>query len=136
MPPPAHLPSAGAGGGRFDAHGQPASTSIRQRIICIQILQIGVATTLRVDDQTKAKLERLRAELMLATGRRPSLEETLRLLASRAMEHQEVLLPELADDAPPRLTEAQARRLRRLRRRWGVVIPPEDIDAIVGKPQR
>lgn len=91
-----------------------------------------MATTVRVDDETKASLEQLRAELTLATGRRLSIEETLHLLTKRAKERKDALLPEL-EDRPPRLTDAEWDRLLAKAEPWGGTVAPEDIDAIAGE---
>lgn len=92
-----------------------------------------MATTVRVDDETRAWLERLRAELTLATGRRLSLEETLHLLAERALARKDILLPEVADDAPPDLTDEEWDAIFALPRPWGTTIRVEDIDLIAAE---
>lgn len=94
-----------------------------------------MATTVRVDDETRAWLERLRAELTLATGRKHSLEEVLHLLTSRAIERKDVLLPEL-DDTPPRLTKQAWDRLFALPKPRRLTIRPEEIDDIVTEDTR
>lgn len=95
-----------------------------------------MATTVRVDDETRAWLERLRAELSIATGRRLSIEDTLHLLTERAVERKEVLLPELAEDVPPQLSDAAWKRIFALPKRRRVRIRPEDIDLIATEDTR
>lgn len=94
-----------------------------------------MATTVRVDDETRGWLERLRAELTLATGRRLSLEETLHLITQRAVERKDVLLPEI-DDTPLPPDDPAWDRIFALPKAWGTFVRPEDIDLIVTEDTR
>lgn len=95
-----------------------------------------MATTVRVDDQTREWLERLRGELSAATGRRHSLEEVLHLLTSRALEQKHLLLPELGEDKPPPPDDPIWDRIFALAKPWGASVRPEDIDLLVTEDTR
>lgn len=92
-----------------------------------------MATTVRIDDETRGWLERLRSQLSLATGKRVTLEETLHLLTQRAVHRPEAFLPEVVADAPPDLSDEAWQRILRLPRRYRAVVEPENIDAIAAE---
>jgi hypothetical protein len=59
-----------------------------------------VAASLKVDDATKAALDRLQATLTLATGRKPALQDLLALLTQMGWEQRSALAQRLGDWTP------------------------------------
>lgn len=86
------------------------------------------ATTIRLDPLTKARLDRLQAELALQRGRRPSHAD----LVSEVLEFVEARKREFLRPRTWRpFTEAEVRALLRLPVRTGVRTSAADIDRVL-----
>lgn len=57
-----------------------------------------MGTSVKMDDETKAELEELQAEIRLETGKRVTQQELLARLVDRAIESREDLLESFRDD--------------------------------------
>lgn len=90
-----------------------------------------VATSIKVQPDTKRLLDELQAELTQASGRKVTLQDLIGALARTGAQDTERLLSVFADK-PRSVTNAQLRRLRALRIRSG--FPPQgdwDLDDII-----
>ena len=91
-----------------------------------------MTTSVKLDEQDKKKLDRLQAKLTLGLGERPSQQEILGALISKALK-DEKLLDSLEKWRP--LTDEEFRRLLSLSSRWGVQTSWKEIDSVLyGKP--
>lgn len=89
-----------------------------------------MATSVKLDEDTKERLERLQAEIKLETGRKVTQQELL----DRLVEHGENDKAELIDsyrDDWDGLTEAEKERFFSGTSDWGVETTEEEIDEIL-----
>jgi hypothetical protein len=89
-----------------------------------------MATTVRLSEAAKERLERLQAKLRLRYGRRFSLQEILERALELGEFREEELLMRLVGLHLP-LPEAEVDRLLRLPADWGVETREEDIDELL-----
>jgi predicted transcriptional regulator len=85
-----------------------------------------VASTIRIRDADKDRLDRLQAEVTARTGRKISQQELLERLIMMGERQKEALMA--ADEGA---TEAQLERLLALPLRTGVPTREEDIDEVL-----
>lgn len=86
-----------------------------------------MATAIKVDDATKALLDRLQAKLTLELGRKPTLQEIVDGLAKMGWRERELLARELGSAWRP-LTPKEIRQVESGIADWGVETREEDID--------
>ncbi|MFB6131056.1 MAG: hypothetical protein ABEJ28_09575 [Salinigranum sp.] len=61
-----------------------------------------MATSVKMDEHTKSRLERLQAEIRLETGRQVTQQEVLERLIERAIESKADLIDSFRDERVPR----------------------------------
>ena len=89
-----------------------------------------MGTTVRVREEDKEKLERLRAMATLSSGRKISQERLLGALLDDALSHGESFLAESFGGSRP-LSEKEFERVLNLVSDWGVETSSEEIDEVV-----
>jgi hypothetical protein len=95
-----------------------------------------LGTTVRVRDEDKEKLERLRARATLASGQKVSQEELLGAVLDDALSHGESFLAEAFGERKP-LSGKEFEKLLGLVSDWGVETSSREIDEILyGGPAR
>jgi len=91
-----------------------------------------MATSLKIRDQDKKRLDRLQGELMARRGRRLSQQELVSWLLNLGESHKERLL----DDAERPLTKRELAALDRLCVKTGVRTREEEIDRAIAAEAR
>jgi hypothetical protein len=95
-----------------------------------------LGTTVRIRDEDKEKLERLRAMATLASGQKVSREELLGAVLDDALSHGERFLAETFGEKKP-LSGKEFEKLLGLVSDWGVETSSGEIDQILyGNPAR
>ena len=95
-----------------------------------------LGTTVRVRDEDKEKLERLRVMAVLATGQKVSQEELLGVVLDDALSHGESFLTERFGHRKP-LSEKDFEKILGLVSDWRVETSSREIDEILyGGPAR
>jgi predicted transcriptional regulator len=89
-----------------------------------------MATSVKVDEGTKDRLERLQAEIKLETGRRVTQQELLRRIVQREFESRDALVDSYRDDFEG-LSEEEIEQWLSGTSDWGVETSEEDIDEIL-----
>ncbi len=89
-----------------------------------------MGTTVRVRDEDKEKLERLRAMATLASGQKVTHERLIGVLLDDALSHGESFLAESFGETKP-LSEKEFEKLLGLVSDWGVETSSDDIDQIL-----
>jgi len=91
-----------------------------------------MATSVKVDDDTKSRLEELQAEVKLETGRKVTQQAILERLVDHAFESREEFVESFRDSAPEFPLSAERRE------RWlsgttasGVETDEEDVDEVL-----
>ncbi len=86
-----------------------------------------MGSTVRVRDEDKEKLEKLRALATLTSGQKVTQEELLGVLLDDALSHGESFLAEAFGERKP-VSEREFERILGLVSDWGVETGPEEID--------
>ena len=89
-----------------------------------------MATSVKMDDDTKSRLERLQAEIRLETGSRVTQQEILARLVERAIESKADLIDSFREQRVP-LAEADRERVHDEMVSSGVTTTEDDIDDIL-----
>lgn len=89
-----------------------------------------MATSVKMDDDTKTQLERLQAEIRLKTGTRVTQQEILARLVERAIESKADLIDSFRETRVP-VTESEREQFHRKTVSSGVTTAEEDIDDIL-----
>lgn len=89
-----------------------------------------MATSVKMDEETKEQLERLQAEIKLQTGKRVTQQELLTRLVEDAIESKDHLLDSFRDQRVP-VSEAEREAFHEGTIASGVVTREEDIDDIL-----
>ena len=89
-----------------------------------------MATAVKVDEDAKARLEELQAEIRLRTGVKVTQQELLTRLIDDAYESREDVIDSFRKSAVP-LSEAEKEAMREGRISSGVETDEEDIDDIL-----
>ena len=89
-----------------------------------------MATSVKMDDTTKSRLERLQAEIRLETGQRVTQQEILARLVERAIESREQLIDSFREQRVP-VSEAEREVFHEGMISSGVTTSEEDIDEIL-----
>ncbi len=89
-----------------------------------------MGTTVRVREEDKEKLERLRAMATLSSGRKVSQERLLGALLDDALSHGESFLAESFGGSRP-LSEKEFERVLSLVSDWGVETSSDEIDEVL-----
>ncbi len=89
-----------------------------------------MGSTVRVRDEDKAKLEKLRALATLTSGEKVTQEELLGALLNDALAHGESFLTEAFGEKQP-VSEKEFERILGLVSDWGVETSPEEIDRVL-----
>ncbi len=95
-----------------------------------------MGTTVRLRDQDKEKLERLKALLTLSTGKKITQEELLGVLLNNALARGESFLPEVFGEKFP-LSDREFQKIKGLISDWGVETNWREIDELLySQPRR
>jgi hypothetical protein len=89
-----------------------------------------MATAVKVDEDAKARLEELQAEIRLRTGESVTQQELLTRLIDDAYESREDVIDSFRESVVP-LSDAEKEAMRRGRVSSGVETDEEDIDEIL-----
>ena len=89
-----------------------------------------MGTTVRLREEDKEKLERLRAMATLSSGRKISQERLLGALLDDALSHGESFLAESFGGSRP-LSEKEFERVLSLVSDWGVETSSDEIDEVL-----
>lgn len=89
-----------------------------------------MATSVKMDEETKSRLEELQAEIKLETGRKVTQQELLRRLVDDAYGSRAELIDSFRDTNNP-LTEAEIEEFLSFTFDSGVETREEDIDRIL-----
>ncbi len=89
-----------------------------------------MGSTVRVRDEDKEKLEKLRALAITASGRKVTQETLLGVLLDDALSHGESFLAEAFGEGKP-VSEREFERILGLVSDWGVETGPEEIDQVL-----
>jgi hypothetical protein len=89
-----------------------------------------MATSVKMDDDTKASLERLQAEIRLQTGERVTQQEILARLVERAIESKAELIDSFRQERVP-VTDADREAFHEGMVSSGVETAEEDIDDVL-----
>lgn len=89
-----------------------------------------MATSVKMDDDTKDRLERLQAEIRLQTGRRVTQQEVLATLVEEAIESKSDLVDSFRERRVP-LDEDERRAFHDGMVSSGVTTSEEDVDEVL-----
>lgn len=89
-----------------------------------------MATSVKMDDDTKSRLERLQAEIRLKTGNRVTQQEILARLIEQAVESKAELIDSFREERVP-VSEAERERFHEGIVSSGETTTEEDIDEIL-----
>lgn len=89
-----------------------------------------MATSVKMDEDTKTRLERLQAEVRLKTGRRITQQELLTLLVETAFESKSELIESLREERVP-VSDAEREAFHEGMISSGVSTTEEEIDDIL-----
>jgi hypothetical protein len=89
-----------------------------------------MATSVKMDDRTKDRLERLQAEIRLQTGRKVTQQEILTRLVERAIESKADLIDSFRESPFP-LSDAEREQFHDGMGSSGVETTEDDIDDII-----
>lgn len=89
-----------------------------------------MATSVKMDDDTKSRLERLQAEIRLQTGKRVTQQEILARLVEHAIESKAALIDSFRENRVP-LTESEREKFHDGMVSSGVTTTEEDIDDVL-----
>ncbi len=95
-----------------------------------------MGTTVRLRNRDKEKLERLRALVILSTGKKVTQEELLGVLLDDAITRGESFLPEVFGEKFP-LSDREFQKIKGLVSDWGVETNWREIDELLySQPRR
>ena len=89
-----------------------------------------MATSVKMDDDTKSRLERLQAEIRLETGERVTQQEVLARLVERAIESKSDLVDSFRDERVP-VSESDREAFHEGTVASGVTTTEDDIDDVL-----
>jgi hypothetical protein len=89
-----------------------------------------MATSVKMDDDTKSRLERLQAEIRLQTGARVTQQEILARLVERAIESKADLVDSFRENCVP-LSESERGAFHEGMVSSGVTTTEDDIDDVL-----
>lgn len=87
-----------------------------------------MATSVKLDEATKSRLEELQAEIKLETGTKVTQQELLDRIVDRAYGSKEELIDSFRDDEWEGLSEEEIGRFLSGTTDWGVETSEEDVD--------
>ena len=91
-----------------------------------------MATSVKMDERTKSRLEELQAEIRLETGENVTQQELLDRIVDEAYDSKEELIDSFRDDDEwEGLTEDEIERFLSGTTDWGVETSEEEIDEIL-----
>lgn len=89
-----------------------------------------MTTSVKMDDDTKSRLERLQAEIRLKTGQRVTQQEVLARLVEQAIESKADLVDSFREERVP-LSRSERERFHDGMVSSGVTTTEEDIDDVL-----
>jgi len=89
-----------------------------------------MVTSVKMDDDTKSRIERLQAEIRLETGARVTQQEILARLVERAIESKADLIDSFRDQRVP-LADSDRERFHDQMVSSGVTTTEDDIDDVL-----
>ena len=89
-----------------------------------------MSTSVKMSEETKKRLNRLQAKVILSTGRKPSQEQLLDAVVRLSSEREEELMRHLAGVNLP-FSSREVEDLMKVITDWGAVTREEDIDKVL-----
>lgn len=89
-----------------------------------------MATSVKMDDETKSRLERLQAEIRLKTGKRVTQQDILARLVENAIETKDDLVDSFREERVP-VSESEREAFHEGMVSSGVTTTEEDIDDVL-----
>lgn len=86
-----------------------------------------MTTSIKVDDETKLKIEQLRAQLLLNTGQKVTQQQLVGLLTEWGMNNLEII-EQVVLDQPTILLEDEIKAYQKFRKLTGVRTTSKEID--------
>lgn len=96
----------------------------------LYLLLVSMATAVKMDKETKSKLEALQAEIKLKTGKKVTQQDLLARLVQSATESRAEFIDSFRD-SPVFLSDAEVERFNRGMISSGVETDEEDIDDVL-----
>lgn len=100
------------------------------KIYAVECTTTCIATSVKIDEETKEQLERLQAEIKLQTGKRVTQQKLLTRLVEHAIESKEQLIDSFRDERVP-VSDAERSAFHERTFSSGVETREEDIDDIL-----
>ena len=89
-----------------------------------------MTTSIKVDDETKHKIEQLRAQLLLNTGQKITQQQLVGLLTEWGMNNLEII-EQVVLDQPTILSEDERNAYQKVRKPTGVSTSSREIDKFI-----
>jgi len=89
-----------------------------------------MTTSVKIDDETKSRIERLQAEIRLETGKRATQQEILARLVERATDSKAELIDSFRDERVP-VSDTEREAFHEGMVSSGVSTTEEDIDDVL-----
>ncbi len=86
-----------------------------------------MTTSIKVDDETKHKIEKLRAQLLLNTGQKITQQQLVGLLTEWGVNNLEII-EQIVSDQPTILSEEESKAYQKFRKPTGVRTSSKEID--------
>ncbi len=86
-----------------------------------------MTTSIKVDDETKHKIEKLRAQLLLNTGQKITQQQLVGLLTEWGINNLDII-EQVVLDQPTILSEDERKAYQKVRKLTGVSTSSRDID--------
>ena len=86
-----------------------------------------MTTSIKVDDETKHKIEQLRAQLLLNTGQKITQQQLVGLLTEWGVKNLEII-EQVVLDQPTILSENERKAYQKVRKLTGVITSSREID--------
>jgi len=89
-----------------------------------------MTTSIKVDDETKHKIEQIRAKLLLNTGQKITQQQLVGLLTEWGMNNLEII-EQVILDQPTILSEDERKAYQKVRKHTGVSTSSREIDQLL-----
>ena len=93
-------------------------------------LLLYVSTTVKISKDYKERLDKLQASLLIATGKKVSLQELLEILVQLGVDQESALKERLTGESQPKNNELTSKILN-MPSDWGIETSEETIDKII-----
>ncbi|MFB6284663.1 MAG: hypothetical protein ABEK59_12170 [Halobacteria archaeon] len=89
-----------------------------------------MSTSVKMDRETKSRLEELQAKIKLETGKKVSQEDLLEKIVDHAVSSEDEIVDSFRDNELP-LTEEESEEFHEGTELWGGDIEEDDIDDVI-----